>query len=145
MERGQKMTASIDQVIQYAHDVDSNNILQPSPNSYAKRSPNSRQKGFVTMSDSETVYGNKESPINVYGSSTSTLGQNERERSELNSRSMSSRGQGRNGFTDFFSSEVFQIVLHNPTTAHRFLKFCQSRACSENIEFLQKVRKSLFA
>ena len=41
--------------------------------------------------------------------------------------------------TDFFSSEVFHIVLHNPTTAHRFLRFCQSRACGENIEFLQKV------
>ena len=48
---------------------------------------------------------------------------------------------GNNGVnvTDFFSSEVFQIVIHNPTTAHRFLKFCQSRACGENMEFLQKV------
>lgn len=42
--------------------------------------------------------------------------------------------------TDFFSSEIFHIVLHNPTTAHRFLRFCQSRACGENIEFLQRVR-----
>lgn len=41
--------------------------------------------------------------------------------------------------TDFFSSEVFHIVLHNPATAHRFLKFCQSRACGETIEFLQRV------
>jgi len=40
---------------------------------------------------------------------------------------------------DFFSSEVFNIVIHNPTTAHRFLRFCQSRACGENMEFLQKV------
>lgn len=47
---------------------------------------------------------------------------------------------GRNDLTDFFSAEVFQIVLHNPTTAHRFLRFCQSRACGENMEFLQKVR-----
>jgi hypothetical protein len=30
-------------------------------------------------------------------------------------------------------------VIHNPATAHRFLKFCQSRACGENMEFLQKV------
>ena len=45
----------------------------------------------------------------------------------------------RNDITDFFSSDVFQIVLHNPTTAHRFLRFCQSRACGENMEFLQKV------
>jgi hypothetical protein len=41
---------------------------------------------------------------------------------------------------DFFSSEVFNIVIHNPTTAHRLLKFCQSRSCGENMEFLQKVR-----
>ncbi|RAL60393.1 hypothetical protein DID88_000169 [Monilinia fructigena] len=30
---------------------------------------------------------------------------------------------GAGNLTDFFSSEVFHIVLHNPTTAHRFLKF----------------------
>lgn len=40
---------------------------------------------------------------------------------------------------DFFSSEVFQIVLHNPTTAHRMLKFSQARMCGENMEFLEKV------
>jgi len=44
-------------------------------------------------------------------------------------------------FTDFFSSEIFHMVLKNPTTAHRFLKFCQNRDCGENIEFLQKVRE----
>ncbi len=40
---------------------------------------------------------------------------------------------------DFFSAEVFNIVIHNPTTAHRFKRFCQSRACGENMEFLEKV------
>jgi hypothetical protein len=45
--------------------------------------------------------------------------------------------------TDFFSPEVFRVVLHNPTTAHRLLRFCQSRACGENMEFLQKVRDSI--
>ena len=44
-----------------------------------------------------------------------------------------------NNFTDFFGWDVFQIVMHNPTTAHRLLKFCQSRACGETMEFLQKV------
>lgn len=44
--------------------------------------------------------------------------------------------------TDFFNPEVFHMVLHNPTTAHRFLRYCQSRACGENIEFLQKVSLS---
>ena len=48
-------------------------------------------------------------------------------------------GSGSMKITDFFSSRVFQIVIHNPTTAHRFLKYCQSRACGENMEFLQKV------
>ena len=43
------------------------------------------------------------------------------------------------GLADFFSTEVFQIVLHNPTTAHRLLKFSQARMCGENMEFLEKV------
>lgn len=44
-----------------------------------------------------------------------------------------------NGLADFFSNEVFQIVLHNPTTAHRLSKFSQARMCGENMEFLEKV------
>ena len=40
---------------------------------------------------------------------------------------------------DFFSSGIFQIVLHNPTTSHQLLKFSQSRLCGENLEFLEKV------
>jgi hypothetical protein len=40
---------------------------------------------------------------------------------------------------DFFSSEIFQTVLHNPTTSHQLLKFSQSRLCGENLEFLEKV------
>ena len=43
------------------------------------------------------------------------------------------------GLADFFSTEVFQIVLHNPATAHRLLKFSQARMCGENMEFLEKV------
>ncbi|KAL9029464.1 MAG: hypothetical protein Q9196_002286 [Gyalolechia fulgens] len=50
---------------------------------------------------------------------------------------ISDRGPG--GLADFFSPEVFQIVLHNPTTAHRLLKFSQARMCGENLEFLEKV------
>jgi hypothetical protein len=76
-----------------------------------------------------------------FESSTSTLGNHSAgqpgSRGEPHSRPAHSREP--NGFTDFFSQEVFQIVLHNPTTAHRFMKFCESRACPENIEFLQKV------
>lgn len=51
---------------------------------------------------------------------------------------------GVNGLADFFSQEVFHIVLHNPTTAHRLLKFSQARMCGENMEFLEKVRTSSF-
>ncbi|KAK9791464.1 hypothetical protein SCARD494_07647 [Seiridium cardinale] len=40
---------------------------------------------------------------------------------------------------DFFSYEIFQVVLHNPATAHQLLKFSETRVCSENIEFLNKV------
>ena len=42
---------------------------------------------------------------------------------------------------DFFAPEVFQTVLHNPTTSHQLLKFSQSRLCGENMEFLEKVDK----
>ena len=40
---------------------------------------------------------------------------------------------------DFFSQEVFQMVLHNPTTSHQLMKFSQSRFCAENIDFLDRV------
>ncbi|KAL8771119.1 MAG: hypothetical protein Q9209_003290 [Squamulea sp. 1 TL-2023] len=47
--------------------------------------------------------------------------------------------RGGNPLADFFSSEIFQIVLHNPATAHRLHKFSQARMCGENMEFLEKV------
>jgi len=50
-----------------------------------------------------------------------------------------SGGSGGNTITDFFSPDVFRLVIHNPTTAYRFLKFCQSRNCGEAMDFLQKV------
>ena len=43
------------------------------------------------------------------------------------------------GVADIFSPEIFQIVLHNPTTSHQLLKYSQSRFCGENMEFLDKV------
>ncbi|MCJ1479717.1 hypothetical protein MMC13_008403 [Lambiella insularis] len=43
------------------------------------------------------------------------------------------------GVADFFSPEIFQIVLHNPTTSHQLLQFSQSRFCGENMEFLERV------
>jgi hypothetical protein len=41
--------------------------------------------------------------------------------------------------TNFFGTEVFQIVLHNPTTCHQLTKFAQTRFCGENMEFLEQV------
>ncbi|TVY38219.1 Phototropin-1B [Lachnellula subtilissima] len=58
---------------------------------------------------------------------------------KIDGTSSNSGGINGNNVTDFFSPEVFHLVLHNPTTAHRLLRFCQSRACGENMEFLQKV------
>ena len=43
------------------------------------------------------------------------------------------------GAADFFSPEIFQIVLHNPTTSHQLLQYSQSRFCGENMEFLERV------
>ncbi|KAI1618466.1 non-specific serine/threonine protein kinase [Exophiala viscosa] len=40
---------------------------------------------------------------------------------------------------DFFAHDVFQTVLHNPTTSHQLLRYSQSRLCGENLEFLEKV------
>ena len=40
---------------------------------------------------------------------------------------------------DYFSDDIFHAVLHNPTTSYRFTKYCRSRACEENIEFIEKV------
>lgn len=59
---------------------------------------------------------------------------------EAVSRQTGITGIGSTAVADFFSPEVFQIVLHNPTTAHQLLKFSQSRFCGENMEFLEKVR-----
>lgn len=46
-----------------------------------------------------------------------------------------------NKLPDFFAHEVFQIVLHNPTTSHQLLKYSQSRLCGENLEFLERVAR----
>ena len=52
------------------------------------------------------------------------------------------RPTGLPGVADIFSPEIFQIVLHNPTTSHQLLRYSRSRFCGENMEFLDKVRRS---
>lgn len=51
----------------------------------------------------------------------------------------SATGSSSSRIADFFGPEVFQVVLHNPTTAHQLKKFAHSRLCGENLEFLEKV------
>lgn len=48
-------------------------------------------------------------------------------------------GPSSTGVADIFSPEIFQVVLHNPTTSHQLLRYSQSRFCGENMEFLEKV------
>jgi hypothetical protein len=57
----------------------------------------------------------------------------------ISKRSATSGSGSLSKFADFFGAEIFQIVLHNPSTAHQLLKFSQSRFCGENMEFLEKV------
>lgn len=40
---------------------------------------------------------------------------------------------------NFFGSEVFHLVLQNPTTAYQLKRYAQSRLCEENLEFLDMV------
>ena len=47
------------------------------------------------------------------------------------------------GTADIFSPEIFQVVLHNPTTSHQLLRYSKSRFCGENMEFLDKVGTNL--
>lgn len=51
----------------------------------------------------------------------------------------SSSQVGVGAMPDFFGSATFQVVLHNPTTAHQLLKFAESRLCAENVAFLARV------
>ena len=38
-------------------------------------------------------------------------------------------------------TQIFNVVLHNPTTSHQLRKFSQTRFCGENMEFLEKVSR----
>ncbi|APA06158.1 hypothetical protein sscle_01g009280 [Sclerotinia sclerotiorum 1980 UF-70] len=109
-------------------------LLERSESPSSKRDPTSPNS---TKSTSESL----RRVTNSRGAESSTRGS--MRTSPSDGGSVSSRNgvglSGAGNFADFFSSEVFYIVLHNPTTAHRFLKFCQNRSCSENLEFLQKI------
>jgi hypothetical protein len=78
------------------------------------------------------------SPIeesSYYVPSAASISEQARSISEQTNVSGTSSGR----LTDFFGTEVFQIVLHNPTTCHQLTKFAQTRFCGENMEFLEQV------
>jgi hypothetical protein len=79
------------------------------------------------------------SPIeetSYYAPSAASISEQARSIPEQTSISGTSSGR----LTDFFGAEVFQMVLHNPTTCHQLTKFAQTRFCGENMEFLEQVR-----
>jgi hypothetical protein len=142
---------SIDQVIQSEQSLsmpnghpgasDSNlsiNRTAPLP----PLSPSSRSRQHL-QSNSQAVNRGSSPPRRMEAMGSRNASTRQSEEGSASSRigtgtTLSGSGVGGN-MADFFSSEIFNIVIHNPTTAHRFLRFCQSRACGENMEFLQKV------
>lgn len=143
---GQKIVKSIDQVIQNSQEppmsdhfatrstMSSPLTAPPSPNSHPKslrndnssdRRPKSRDRDAHQASTTNSwttkdYIGTMRSVRESDEDSGSTMTENGLTRSR-------NGGTSNNNFTDFFSSEVFHIVLHNPTTAHRLLRFCQVR------------------
>jgi hypothetical protein len=128
--------------------------LPPSPAPSSRSKPSSprhdemssplRSHRPATQLECHRIVSDRGERENVGNKKASSRGDDEVSRSSKSETLAGSSAAGNNGnngmnITDFFGAEVFQIVIHNPTTAHRFLKFCQSRACGENMEFLQKV------
>lgn len=159
---------SIDQVIQNDHPLRvedtyppeyrpaSPHLTETGPTSYNKTAPLTppktqpqKQRAMTMRENMQSTYDERRLLSAGGQNDRSTTMSNyqlprEREDEERKSkpavaRQTSSANANHNFLTDFFSPEVFQVVLHNPTTAHRFLRFCQSRACGENLEFLHKV------
>jgi hypothetical protein len=145
------MSNSIDQLMQDG-DAQAKTLRDEQSNGYNKTanlSPISSRSESVRGESVSSSPSSMSSPKSANGSHHRFTNSREGESSPKGTTNLSERGSlssrggpGVNGaanFTDFFSAEVFHIVLHNPTTAHRFLKFCQTRSCAENLEFLQKV------
>jgi hypothetical protein len=163
--QGPEIVESIDQVMQGSQSLSMSQQLNSSPNDSAisinrtaPLPPPSPLTSHPTSPRKEKASSSRR-PNSSGGQGSSASGRSERDRKSsmrgvkesddesgrsgnatTASTAPSSRGGMNGNITDFFSSEVFHIVLHNPTTAHRLLRFCQSRACGENMEFLQKVR-----
>lgn len=142
--RSSKMDSrSIDQVIQSTHESENHYQRQHSGSvsSYENNNTSQATAYKAALNRKPSNVGSRAPPssrsnhpsISTLASSTNTI-----ESSQSSRRSRSTKPSS-GGFTDFFSNETFRMVLRNPTTAHRFLKFCQRRACGESMEFLAQV------
>lgn len=147
-QHSHQMSESIDQVVQNGQSYqqlssrDNQNQSNVSVNRTAPLSPLPRSAGgsrkeYNTRPVSQSSYENQRRTVDRESPKTASMRQDYD--NSIGSGSTAVVSSNRDNMTDFFSWEVFQIVLHNPTTAHRFLRFCQSRACGENITFLQHV------
>ncbi|KAH8659240.1 hypothetical protein BGZ60DRAFT_517847 [Tricladium varicosporioides] len=147
IQNGQPVTMPIEHPGDSAISINHTRPLTPlSPQKTNDRSDNTRVTRRPTSQGHYDHYGVSSSPRSEKkyredrravrhsnGSTSSRSG-----RTTTQSRDGTSVSNGAN-IADFFGPEVFRIVLQNPTTAHRLKRFCQSRACGENMEFLQKV------
>jgi hypothetical protein len=145
-----EMNASIEEVLQSSPDSEryhqssrntsySNHSLRPfSTQQNDNRSP---KLGYKTPPASREGKPERNEDAESQGNARA----HESVRKSSSNRAMSRNGMAeRDEFADFFSPEIFQIVLRNPTTAHRFRRFCQARDCGESMEFLEKVCRWIF-
>ena len=131
------MPSSIDQVLHKSR-IDKppqmNNTLAIDSSSSINRTPPLPQNGRPS-SRSDGLHSDRRQSLSHRRNEI-----RENDEALVDSHPNGSTGSYGSNVTDFFSSDIFQIVIHNPTTAYRFLRFCQSRNCGESMEFLQKVR-----
>jgi len=97
----------------------------------------------TAVKETKPVYNNNGTiDFNPFESSSSTLGAHgagqQKSQNELIPRINQNRGATMDNFTDFLSKEVFQIVLHNLTTSHRFMKFVRAEHAQRILSFYKR-------
>jgi hypothetical protein len=137
------MDAAIDQVIQSGVPEHTSQWGWGATHSVPSRgSPRRKQDTTGVQSNSGQGIERTRSPaISEYGhKAPSAKSSNLRQGDAKDDESISSRSRGREReMIDCFGSDVFRIVLNNPTTSQRFLRFCQAHGRGESVEFLEKV------
>lgn len=113
---------------------------QPSANGSRSRSPAAVQKYQGMTFDEEPripATAPRQQNLNYDGDRTIKKHLNPRDTESIAESVATTASSTR--LANFFGQEVFQIILHNPTTSHQLTKFCQSRFCAENMEFLERI------